>query len=1574
MSLYSNCEIGDEIRISNQTSSSYYTMLVVEKKLPNEVWLLSVDNFKSCNWAMAVTLGKSAKQYFTTSVQSNITESRLLKKEEIDGNSKLTYFRTLQYRKNLNGDWWTDSEYPTNNTGAYGLHLYGLNFSVNQYTKTNEFETHPLIILNGAKDISGITFSPKLIPIPTISPTSFTYDGSTYSPTISGFDSSTMSQGGTSSASAVGSYTITFSLKDTTKYNWSNNPAGATAAVKYTWTITAPALTTISVPTPNKTLTYNGSEQTMTFSNSSYCTIMGNTGTNAGTYYATVTPKSGYCWSDGSTAGKTVSWTINKKSLPIPSQKGTLTYNGNSQSPQWNNYNSMELSIGGTLSGIDAKTYTARFTPTSNYCWSDGSTSARNVNWSIGRLGLNPPKQSGTLIYNGKPQSPTWNTDYNSSFMLFDKISEIDANTYYVTFKCNSSCYFYEHNYGDDTSTTVSWVINRSPTAVPPVMSDNSFQYDGNQHSPLWVLFDTELVEVISGGYGTNASVYTAVVCPTSNYCWEDGSINGIPYKWKITRKPLSYDPTYRGTLTLEYNGEEQSPEWVNYPQNFVSATVLSAISAGNYTAVFSVDSNHCWVDKTYAPIKIKWNIARKRIVKPSYTNKLVYNGSEQHPNWRNYDKNELDISGDLSGVHAGEYTTIFTPTDNYQWTDGNYEPFSIDWEIDKYHFIYPFQAENRDPENPRMYYPNKSEYLVYNGMIQFPTLWFGNIYNKNLVTGIVYGTFTVEKNASAVNVGDYVMRLTPDTDHCWADGNSEPYDVPWRIVKQKLVNPSQNAKGLTIPSPRGEQYYTGEVIYPEFDNYNPNILEISGETSGIDVGSYTVYFEIKDKENYEWASGQNGKVPVVWRIINPLKLVDYPYQGNYLVYNGKYQSPEWKNYNSNAMILVGGTPQEINIGEYPAEFQLRNGYAWFDGKTDNAVVKWSIDKVSVVRPFVRGTDREGCGGQYIEVDGKHYPVWENYNPDVMTMSGDTYATDSLIHTTIFTLKNPSIYEWNSGTGEPIEVRWRLDVPYEPGTGGGNWIPGGGGVPSIPDYPVNIPGVIDIDPSDIPPSITDGDYRDKWHIGDKFPIELNGIVGGVEFKNAWFYVYIIGFDHNSKIEGNKTIHFQFAKMTDNGQEIAFIDKYYGVFSDDQGFCMNKTETTNGGWKDSYMRTVCKQFYNALPESWRNIIIPCPKYTDNVGGGTNSPDSVTMTKDKIFLLSEYECIGRNVSSNFAEDNYQEQYEYYKRNGFKGKGKYNSPDENVDCWLRSPFHSSESEFCSVFYSPTNPNGGCAGRSATASLGFAPCFAVGETGSAGTGGGYDPDDPNHNNPTPGSGGVGVKRVHIPRQIKPPYEDGTTKVPKWDEYDDYAIVNLGGEWNGISANTYHVILRLNPGYIWEDGTTEIKTVPWKILTVGESAPPSPNPIRVHIPQQINPPYFDRYYKTPEWDEWNRFAINVIGGVPKAVVADKYRLFVELLPGYIWEDGTKGNKILPWVILPVGAKLPDDNPDKPEIIEQDKPKPDNLNGNDSEDNIPGDSNGNCCCCCCDTGLFDMLNNACPDDGLECDCTKEVEI
>ena len=150
------------------------------------------------------------------------------------------------------------------------------------------------------------------------------------------------------------------------------------------------------VPTQNGALYYTGAVQSPSWNglDTSKLTLGGTTsGTNVGTYEATVTPKEGFKWPDGTTTAKTIQWTIQRAVVSVPTAKGGQTYTGSELTGQFNGYDTSKMTIGGTSKATNAGTYSASFTPGANFQWPDGTTTAKTVSWSIakaaGSLSLN---------------------------------------------------------------------------------------------------------------------------------------------------------------------------------------------------------------------------------------------------------------------------------------------------------------------------------------------------------------------------------------------------------------------------------------------------------------------------------------------------------------------------------------------------------------------------------------------------------------------------------------------------------------------------------------------------------------------------------------------------------------------------------------------------------------------------------------------------------------------------------------------------------------------------------------------------------------------------------------------------------------------------------------------------------------------------------------------------------------------------------------------------------------------------------------------------------------------------------
>lgn len=236
-----------------------------------------------------------------------------------------------------------------------------------------------------------------------------------------------------------------------------------------------------------------------------------------------------------------------------------------------------------------------------------------------------------------------------------------------------------------------------------------------------------------------------------------------------------------------------------------------------------------------------------------------------------------------------------------------------------------------------------------------------------------------------------------------------------------------------------------------------------------------------------------------------------------------------------------------------------------------------------------------------------------------------------------------------------------------------------------------------------------------WDVGDTRNIVINGNVGESVYKNITIAAFIIGFNHNSIIEGNNKIHFQIGKISN--KLIGLCDGRYGSSVSGSGyFSMNTYRTNAGGWNDSYMRKTLlgnsgtpssppsNSLLAAISADLRAVMKDVRKFTDNTGGGADHVSYVTGTTDYLFLLAEFEYHGSRTYANSAEKNYQKQYDYYKAGNSKVHNRFENPESAVHAWTRSAYAGDNDGFCRV-----NTDGTPSSYTADYSWALAPGFAV-------------------------------------------------------------------------------------------------------------------------------------------------------------------------------------------------------------------------------------------------------------------------
>ncbi|WP_347128362.1 DUF6273 domain-containing protein [Neglectibacter timonensis] len=437
--------------------------------------------------------------------------------------------------------------------------------------------------------------------------------------------------------------------------------------------------------------------------------------------------------------------------------------------------------------------------------------------------------------------------------------------------------------------------------------------------------------------------------------------------------------------------------------------------------------------------------------------------------------------------------------------------------------------------------------------------------------------------------------------------------------------------------------------------------------------------------------------------VANRITIDNVPSQSGSLTYNGGAQSPTWSNYNTTYM-TIGGTTSGTNAGSYSATFTPTTDYRWSDGTTTAKTVSWSIGKAtgtltvspnSIELSPSNLSDTFTIGGNH---DGTISVVSNNTGIATVSRSGNTVTVNNVNQTTGNTTITVSCtagtnYTAPSSQSVTVEAKFVSSVLNE-----NDW--------------------------SVIKSVADASQgANYWAVGDRKAVTVNGTVG-TQAINGTYYVYILGFDHNSSREGTGITFGTFKTALSGGTDICLVDSHYNDYSTggQKWFNMNHSSNTNsGGWKGCDLRydvlgstnsnnndagtttatsPVSGTLMAALPSDLRAVMKPMNIYTDNTGGGSNTASYVTKSVDYLPLLAEYEIFGTRSYANSAEQNYQAQYQYYKNGNSKVKYRHSSTSSIAYWWERSPYYNLSNTFCYVY-----TNGYASGYNARFSIGLAP-----------------------------------------------------------------------------------------------------------------------------------------------------------------------------------------------------------------------------------------------------------------------------
>ena len=340
---------------------------------------------------------------------------------------------------------------------------------------------------------------------------------------------------------------------------------GRTAAKSSTYTVKLVVQRKgITVPKANTGLIYNGSSQTgVTLPSGAKYTLSGNTGTNAGPYTAkaVLSDKNNYCWGSNNgtdTADKSISWSIGKASVAIPSittANGTFIYSGSPQQPTITygaNSTSLVNYTAAPQTNVGVYTAYVKLNNTTNYKWASTPSGVAEsadypLTWRINKADVNvtAPSISNSNVYVGQ---------------LLSEIAFANGGAATATNSTTTS---------NTVTGTFAW---KDATQKAPAVSDGASRVavftpsdTANYNTKeVNVVFGSKLVQLYVNVYeaqvqfvtsdGTNETLSFTLPAVGSN----------ITRTQRVNRAVVQYPVDYKSNFTIASIGSDTAKNWQN--------------------------------------------------------------------------------------------------------------------------------------------------------------------------------------------------------------------------------------------------------------------------------------------------------------------------------------------------------------------------------------------------------------------------------------------------------------------------------------------------------------------------------------------------------------------------------------------------------------------------------------------------------------------------------------------------------------------------------------------------------------------------------------------------------------------------------------------------------------------------------------------------------------------------------------------------------------------------------------------------------------------------------------------------
>ncbi len=277
--------------------------------------------------------------------------------------------------------------------------------------------------------------------------------------------------------------------------------------------------------------------------------------------------------------------TVERGTISVPTVSGSLTYNGQAQSPTLTGYDADKMVLSGDTSGTNAGSYTAVVTPTAQYKWSDGSTEAKDIQWSIAKatpsITFDPASVSLDTSTTSQAVSVTYTGDGTLSAQSDNSgvaTASLEGTTLTVTgVETGNTAIQVSASEGTNyTAASASLSVAVQFAIIIPVVPSQkgTLTYNGEAQMAEWNDLNTEELTLVGASYQTNAGTYTMGFQPKPGYQWWDGTTETKNATWTIGKKTqaVHFSPSsnivldaQNKTATIKYSGDFHGPVSLSY-------------------------------------------------------------------------------------------------------------------------------------------------------------------------------------------------------------------------------------------------------------------------------------------------------------------------------------------------------------------------------------------------------------------------------------------------------------------------------------------------------------------------------------------------------------------------------------------------------------------------------------------------------------------------------------------------------------------------------------------------------------------------------------------------------------------------------------------------------------------------------------------------------------------------------------------------------------------------------------------------------------------------------------------------